>query len=57
MERKTGRPWTALLKYEKLILSEEETTSAVGCGVSCAVLYALRPFVQVTVRRRVSFIF
>ena len=57
MEEKLGQSTAVLFKYEKLILAEEETTSAVGCGVSCAVLYALRPFVQVTVRRRVSFIF
>ena len=33
MEGKLGQSLTALLKCEKLILSEEETTSACGCGV------------------------
>lgn len=34
MERKPGQLPTSLFKYEKLILAEEETTSAGGCGVS-----------------------
>ncbi len=37
MEGKPEQSPTALFKYEKLILSEEETTSAGGCGVSRAV--------------------
>ena len=36
MEGKLGQSLTALFKYEKLTLSEEETTSAGGCGVSLA---------------------
>lgn len=36
MEEKLGRPPAALFKYAKLILSEEETTSANGCGASLA---------------------
>ena len=37
MEGKLRQTWDALLYGEKLILSEEETTSAGGCGVSLAV--------------------
>ena len=37
MEGKPGQSLTALFKYEKLILSEEVTTSAGGCGVFLAV--------------------
>ena len=33
MEGKLRQTWDALLYGEKLILSEEETTSAGGCGV------------------------
>ena len=32
MEGELGKPLNALLKYEKLILSKEETTSGHGCG-------------------------
>ena len=39
MEGKLGQSLTALFKYEKLILSEEETTSAGGCGVSLAAFW------------------
>ena len=41
MEEKLGQSTAVLFKYEKLILAEEETTSAGGCGVSLAVF--LRP--------------
>ena len=34
MEEKLGQSMAVLFKYEKLILAEEETTSAGGCGVS-----------------------
>lgn len=34
MEEKLGQSTAVLFKYEKLILAEEETTSAGGCGVS-----------------------
>ena len=33
MEEKLGQSTAVLFKYEKLILAEEETTSAGGCGV------------------------
>ena len=36
MEEKLGQSTAVLFKYEKLILAEEETTSAGGCGVSLA---------------------
>ena len=36
MEEKLGQSMAVLFKYEKLILAEEETTSAGGCGVSLA---------------------
>ena len=36
MEEKWGQSTAVLFKYEKLILAEEETTSAGGCGVSLA---------------------
>lgn len=36
MEEKLGQSLAVLFKYEKLILAEEETTSAGGCGVSLA---------------------
>lgn len=36
MEEKLGQSTAVLFKYEKLILAEEETTSADGCGVSLA---------------------
>ena len=36
MEEKLGQSTAVLFKYEKLILAEEETTSACGCGVSLA---------------------
>lgn len=36
MEEKLGQSTAVLFKYEKLILAEEETTSAGGCGVSHA---------------------
>ena len=32
MEGELGQPLNALLKYEKLILTKEETTSGHGCG-------------------------
>jgi hypothetical protein len=32
MEEKLGQSTAVLFKYEKLILAEEETTSAGGCG-------------------------
>ena len=32
MEEKLGQSMAVLCKYEKLILAEEETTSAGGCG-------------------------
>ena len=38
MEEKLGQSTAVLFKYEKLILAEEETTSAGGCGVSLAAL-------------------
>lgn len=41
MERKPGQLPTSLFKYEKLILAEEETTSAGGCGVSLAAFSCL----------------
>ena len=37
MEGNLGQSAIALFRYERLILSEEETTSAGGCGVSLAV--------------------
>jgi len=36
MEEKLGQSTAVLFKYENLILAEEETTSAGGCGVSLA---------------------
>lgn len=36
MNRWRGQPAAVSLRYEKLILSVEETTSASGCGSSCA---------------------
>lgn len=48
MEEKLGQSTAVLFKYEKLILAEEETTSAGGCGVSLAAFHALRQPVQVT---------
>ena len=36
MEEKLGQSTAVLFKYEELILAEEETTSAGGCGVSLA---------------------
>ena len=36
MEGTPGQFLTALFKYKKLILSEEENTSAGGCGVFLA---------------------
>ena len=36
MEEKLGQSTAVLFKYEKLILAEEETTSAGGCGVPLA---------------------
>ena len=36
MEEKLGQSTAVLFKYEKLILAEEETTSAGGCGISLA---------------------
>ena len=36
MEEKLRQSTAVLFKYEKLILAEEETTSAGGCGVSLA---------------------
>lgn len=36
MEEKLGQSTAVLFKYEKLILAEEETTSAGGCGVFLA---------------------
>ena len=36
MEEKLGQSTAVLFKCEKLILAEEETTSAGGCGVSLA---------------------
>ena len=46
MEEKLGQSTAVLFKYEKLILAEEETTSAGGCGVSLAA-FSRQP-VQVT---------
>lgn len=37
MEEKLGQSTAVLFKYEKLILSEEKTTSVGGCGVFLAV--------------------
>ena len=48
MEEKLGQSTAVLFKYEKLILAEEETTSAGGCGVSLAAFSCLRQPVQVT---------
>ena len=48
MEEKLGQSTAVLFKYEKLILAEEETTSAGGCGVSLRPFHALRQPVQVT---------
>ena len=39
MEEKLGQSMAVLFKYEKLILAEEETTSAGGCGVSLAAFF------------------
>ena len=36
MEEKLGQSMAVLFKYEKLILAEEETTSANRCGSSLA---------------------
>lgn len=36
MNRRKGQPTAVSLRYEKLILSVEETTSASGCGSSYA---------------------
>ena len=55
MEEKLGQSTAVLFKYEKLILAEEETTSAGGCGVSLAPFHALRQPVQVT-RCRAGFL-
>ena len=51
MEEKLGQSTAVLFKYEKLILAEEETTSAGGCGVSLAAFSRLRQPVFMTVRR------
>ena len=56
MEEKLGQSTAVLFKYEKLILAEEETTSAGGCGVSLAAFYVLRSSALVAVRRRAFFI-
>ena len=40
MEGKLGQSPTVLFKYKKLILAEEKTASAGGCGPS------LRPFLR-----------
>nr|WP_317326405.1 hypothetical protein [uncultured Flavonifractor sp.] len=55
MEGNPGQFLTALFKYKKLILSEEENTSAGGCGVFLAAFYALRQPVQTAVPRRAFF--
>ena len=55
MEEKLGQSTAVLFKYEKLILAEEETTSAGGCGVSLAAFRALRQPVFMTVRRGAFF--
>ena len=52
MEEKLGQSTAVLFKYEKLILAEEETTSAGGCGVSLA---AFCQPVFMTVRRGAFF--
>ena len=36
MEEKLGQSTAVLFKYEKLILAEEETTSAGGCEIGRA---------------------
>ena len=56
MEEKLGQSMAVLFKYEKLILAEEETTSAGGCGVFLTVFRALRQPVQVTGCRGAFFI-
>ena len=55
MEEKLGQSTAVLFKYEKLILAEEETTSAGGCGVSLAAFSRLRQPVFMTVRRGAFF--
>ena len=52
MEEKLGQSTAVLFKYEKLILAEEETTSAGGCGVSLAAFSCPASAVQVTGCRR-----
>ena len=56
MEEKLGQSTAVLFKYEKLILAEEETTSAGGCGVSLAAFSRLRQPVFMTVRRGAFFL-
>ena len=55
MEEKLGQSTAVLFKYEKLILAEEETTSAGGCGVSLAA-FSRPASALVAVRRRAFFI-
>ena len=51
MEEKLGQSTAVLFKYEKLILAEEETTSAGGCGVSLAAFSCPASACLMTVRR------
>ena len=52
MEEKLGQSLAVLFKYEKLILAEEETTSAGGCGVSLVAFSRPALAAYTTVRRK-----